>query len=260
MLIDHLGRKELMQTGNKAKDVVIMQKRSDFINLYKDDVRDGLNQQRSYIQSQMKKVCDALLEKGKKLPTVEDIVSVATRSFPLPKDGDEAGGKEYERIMEIFVWYWDVLLPCVAGNTYWNKGIRRTQTISLAADKEETLCIPPSTEAMCAVMYDNCYGKWPKLKEIKKKGGKIPKKKTDPGTKDVKGKYSDPLSGQSKYGGWSVTGLKEFNRLRKAVITGRALEDLPNVEKDCLGLVRKANQLPEEIPGPGGRSAGKRGQ
>ena len=261
-VLDILKIKEFMLTGDKAKDAVILQKRADFINTYSPDVRDGFNAQRSYVQSEMKKRVDkSHLDKDLDPPTVEDVYKVAARDIPPPSDTDPAQQAEHDRLMEIFAWYWDVLLPPCAGNVYWRSAIKTTMCIS-TANHDGAPCIPYSTEALAALMYDNCREKWIKMRALKKadKKAKIPKKKDDDNIEDFQGKYSDAASGQAKYGGWSSEGLEKFKETRTSVKTGRHSTNGAALERECLGLVRVLNGLPKDMGPPGAETTTKKGK
>ena len=258
-VLDVMKIREFMLTNDEAKDVVILQKRSDFVNTYAVDCREGMNEQRSYVQSQMKKVSWKVLEKDETLPSVEDIYKVATRNIPPPSEIDAGQQAEHDRLMKIFVWYWDVLLAACAGNTYWREAIRRYQCISIA-NHEGKVCITCSTEALCAVMYDNCQEKWIKMfnKKAQDAAAKIPKKKDDPETEEYAAKYSDPQSGQAKYGGWCDEGLKQYQDTIALVKASRETELSAQLEQECLALVRAKHNMIYKENGPGSKKKGKK--
>ena len=246
-VLDIIKMREFMLTNDKGKDTVIQQKRYDFMNTYSNDCREALNEQRSYVQSQMKKVawklCD---EEGdpSALPTIEDIYKVANRMIPLPPEDPSAADAaeqqaEHDRLMKVFLWYWDNLLPACAGNVYWRDSIRRSMCISVA-NLDGKPCIPPSTEAMTAIMYDNCSEKWGVMWQKKKDDPayKIPKKRDDPDYDEMMPKYSDPTAGQSKYGGWSHEGLVKFVEAMGQIRKARQTEEAAQLEQICLQMVK----------------------
>lgn len=257
--LDLLKIKEFMLTNDKAKDKVIKAKRADFVGTYNSDCREGINEQRSYVQSQMKKVFNKAMSNEVVPPSVEDLYKVVTRDIPLPSDTDEAQQEEHERLMAVFLWYWDDLLPKCAGNIYWRDSIRRHQCISIA-NHEGKQCITSSTEAMCALMYDNCREKWEKMYARKKEDptAKMPKKKDDPETDDFAGKYSDAQSGQSKYGGWNPEGLEKFRQVVGQVKAARQTEKSAQLERFCLDMVRHRYKIKPEDPVVTGGKRGKK--
>jgi hypothetical protein len=256
--LDLMKIREFTLTNDKGKDLVINQKRSDFVATYRGDCREGINEQRSYVQSQMKKVFNKTMEREEVPPSIEDLYKVVTRDIPLPSDTDEAQQQEHERLMTIFLWYWDELLPKCAGNIYWRDSIRRHQCISQATH-EGKQCITNSTEGICALMYDNCHDKWDKMWKNKQEdpSAKMPKKKDDPEVDEYAGKYSDSMSGQSKYGGWNPEGLAKFQEVVAQVKAARQTEKSAQLEQICLDMVRHRYKIKAD---DNAAPAGKRGQ
>lgn len=257
--LDLMNIREFMLTNDKGKDVVIKQKRSDFVATYRGDCREGTNEQRSYVQSQMKKVFNKTMDNGGVPPSIADVYKVVTRDIPLPSDSDEAQQEEHERLMVIFLWYWDELLSKCAGNIYWRDSIRRHQCISIATH-EGKHCITSSTEAMCALMYDNCRDKWEKMYKKKQADptAKLPKKKDDPETDELSGKYSDAQSGQAKYGGWNSEGLEKFQLVVGQVKAARKTEKSAQLEQICLDMVRHRYKIEPETVALTGKRGKKR--
>jgi hypothetical protein len=87
--------------------------------------------------------------------------------------------------------------------------------------------VPPSTEAFALLVFENCYDKWKNtheyLQDPNNKDKKRPRyeKKKDPNSIKFKGLYSDPNSGQAKFGGWSDEGLVRFYDLCKQISDNR---------------------------------------
>lgn len=244
MTLDHCRLREYMLTNDPDKDVIIEQKRETFADLYMGACREALNDQRSYVQSQSKDRAFKVLSAGQELFPWELVAKVAARDVPNPEEDKE----EYEKFVACFIWYWDELLPAVAGNVYWKPSIRWNQCITIA-NIDGQACIPVSTEAMAALIYENCCDKWVAIYNYKegdiKSKKKIPKKKDDQESAQFKGKYSDDASGQAKYGGWSKAGLERFRDLVVAIKAGRASDGTPNLEKFILDQVKLLNHKPE---------------
>ena len=162
--------------------------------------------------------------------------------------------------MAIFVWWWNNYLPGVAGSKHWRFSIRTSQTIS-AATTLGVQCIPKGTEAFAVLMYENCHPKWVKLMEVTAKFTKkvvIPRKKENKESDDYLGQYTSSRSGQSSYGGWSVEGKNRFNELTEKIEEGRAKDESPHLESECLGLVRVANKMAKEVPDGAAASSKKK--
>ena len=247
-VLDELRLAGYMRTTDKAKNLLIDEKRLAFCDVYSGHAREALNEQRSYVQTRGKEAIYVFMTaNGSGCYPLEDIIKVATRDIPLKEDNKE----EHDRLMEVFVWYWEDYLPGFAGNTYWCKEIRRFQSITLANFKNR-LCVTISTEAMAVLMYENCLNKWVALFNWTEggtvKNKKIPKKKRDPLSAQFRGVYSDGHSGQAKYGGWNDAGLVRFNDLGKLIKVGRKSENAATLEQDCLVLIKE--RFPEDADGP----------
>jgi hypothetical protein len=155
-ILDDSKLREYMRTTNDELNVVIDQKRLMFCDVYSAHGREALNEQRSYVQTRGKtSAFDLLKNRNNGLYPVAAIIKVATRDIPSAEDDSD----ENARLMAIFVWYWEDYLPGFAGNIFWSAAIRRAQTMSMATFKSKR-CIPCSTEAIAALMYENCAKKW----------------------------------------------------------------------------------------------------
>ena len=211
-------------------------------------VREAFNEHRNYVQGRCKEAIQEYCKLNGDIPSPADIYAVATRTFPKADTPELLA--DYNRLMAIFVWWWNNYLPGVAGSKHWRLSIRTTQTIS-AATTLGVQCIPKGTEAFAVLMYENCHPKWVKLMEVTEKFTKkvvIPRKKDDAESDDYLGQYTSSRSGQSSYGGWSVEGKNRFNELTEKIEEGRAKDESPHLESECLGLVREANKMPKEVP------------
>ena len=229
---------------------VINLERTKWVAKHMDVVREVFNEHRNYVQGRCKEAIElwskAQGDQGG-IPSLADILVVALRNLP---DVDAVEKDERTRLLAIFVWWWDVFLPAVAGNTYWRSTIRHAQTITAATHKGNQ-CIPKGTEAFAVLLYENCHAKWVQMitkSENFTKKFVIPKKKNDDDTQKFAGKYSSSKLGQASYGGWSPEGKKRFNELCTLIETARKKAHVPALEKEVLGMVRVKNNLPEEVP------------
>ena len=183
--------------------------RADWLNKYSTDVRAGNNEQRSYVQSEMKKIALQWMRDGKTLPTTVEFAKVARR------DLDRNSKESQELDEEIFDMYVK-MLSAASGSKYFGDKHRRTYPISKCKTTDNKVAVPPGTEAFVIVMYENCYVRWLNMhdfREVQKKKGNIPKYSSlnHDETKQWMGKYSDSCSGNSPYGGWSKEGIESFN-------------------------------------------------
>ena len=184
--------------------------REQWLNLYSTDVRAGNNEQRSYVQSEMKKIALAWMKSGKTLPTPAEFAKIAQRDLDVSTLESKLSGEE------IFDMYMLMLSACSGSSTFGEKH-RRSFTISKCKTKKGKQAVPPGSEALVMVMYENCYDKWlemHKYKEVEKNPGNIPKysSKRHEETKQWMSKYSDSCCGNSPYGGWSKEGIESFNQ------------------------------------------------
>ncbi|MCA1806960.1 MAG: hypothetical protein LC687_03785, partial [Actinobacteria bacterium] len=161
-VMDHLQIKDctFYEDDSAARANAVENCRGEWIATYGTDVRQSINEQRSYVQAEQKKL--ALdWQKGsekhsippKDLPTVDEMYQVLLRNLETD-DADQSA-----RLKELFDWWLNHVGAC-AGNTFFSKKIRRTQQVSVARDSQNRLCVPSSTEAMAFLMYENCYPKW----------------------------------------------------------------------------------------------------
>jgi hypothetical protein len=189
----------------------------EWLSMYATDVRAAINDQRSYVQSEMKKIALAWLKQGEELLPFDKFKDIALRNV----DGDnENPDPEKEKHFDLYLTF----LSAVAGSGIFGDKQRHTDPISLCMTTDGKTAVPPSTEAMCLIIYDNCRQKWLNMhqyKEVDKLAGNIPKylSKCHEETKQWMGKYLDSCSGNSPYGGWSNKGIKAFNALTKAIRT-----------------------------------------
>ena len=231
--------------------------RADWMKTYAPVVRQCLNNHRSYVQGQMRD--QALLwQKG----NVE--AGIPAKTLPDPdliwqvccmRNMDFGGPEHKVRNEELFDWYVDSLLSCAAGAHHFSEKTRRTTRISevLVPETLDKLAVPPSTEAVCFVIYENCYKKWIEhhiWKEVEKKTADVPKwsSKRPEETKRWKAKYSDNCSGQDLYGGWSDEGITAFNKAQKAIKRMRKddQERIGPIEQACVDRLAAAHREKEE--------------
>lgn len=112
--------------------------------------------------------------------------------------------------------------------------------------------IPPGTEAITIMMYDNCFTRWTELYKWRFQEGNdgaYPTYTSNvPSTKRFKGKYSDNCAGQDKYGGWDDDGIEGFEALKQAIDKNRKdnLEDLLKIEKEVQQKLEDAHVEEQE--------------
>ena len=211
-------------------------------------VSSCLNQHRSYVVSQIKTACMQYLEKFDELPSLNDIGYCVCRKSRAKDD--------------VFLWWWDKVLPMAAGNlVHWNEQQRYYEPISgsfVPDTEQKVLNMSASTEAFAQLVYESNRIKWQKFKALKKanpgKNLKIVKNKDK--VKPASGKnpnsfvaysdqdagldplYTDSRAGQQKFGGWTNEGKTQYVKLRKAAKNARKHVDTPAREDRILKLLR----------------------
>ena len=246
--------------SKEYKNKVIL--RQEWLSMYCHDIRESLNGQRSYVQSQQKHQATwwqrgRLDEKAAhppghappegflELPSVEDVWKAVMREED-DEDDDSEERKTYLR--NVLDWWVIGHLGACAGSKYWGAKAHRTECVSthmmIDDDGTEKQGVPPGTEAMAFIMYENCHEKWREIhkwKEVEKMTSDVPKysSRRHEETKRWYTKWSDPSGGQDLYGGWHSDGLKEFERIKKIIAKARKdhAEDFRVVEE---GIVKRA--------------------
>jgi hypothetical protein len=230
--------------------------RQEWISIYSCDLREGLNQQRSYVQAQMKYQAlwwqrGKLIEKIPApstpappggyldLPHPNDMWKVVCRDFEQESD---KGKDRQGYLRDLFDWWVADHVSACAGSKYWSQKAQRTACVSSYMfqdeDGSEKIGVTASTEALAFIMYENCYDKWKemhKFKEVEHETIDVPKYsgRRPEETKRWKCKWSDPSGGQDLYGGWDSEGLKQFEEGRKQITKSRKdhAEDYAKIEE-----------------------------
>jgi hypothetical protein len=191
------------------------------------------------------------------LPTQEEMLKCLKRDI---KTDDE-------RLMAVFMWYWDVYLPLSTGSRHqFNPSQRRYATISTCApqNKPNKPFITPETEAYAVLCFENSYERCLRTSQLKAKfpGKKIvPAKKKKDGTipqeddyelrgekcysfgPSSKGKWTLADAGQSEFGGWHSDGLDRYNELRLLAKNARQHPNCKVVEEESLAQLRQHLQI-----------------
>jgi len=220
LVIDHLKIKDFLHLDGETdiRREEVDDRRAEWISMYAPTVRAALNEQKSYVQSEMKKIFLECKKKDMDLPPYPEFADIAFRNLNSDADVPEGQDPQIDPAkVEIFDVYLLMLSACAGSHTYGDKQ-RRTTPVSVCLTKNGKTAVPCSTEAMCLIMYDNCYNKWMEMhnwKEVDKNPADIPKysSKRHEETKKWMGKYSDSCSGNSPYAGWSLEGIKKFKQL-----------------------------------------------
>jgi hypothetical protein len=236
-----------------------------FINTYQDKCCRELNARRTYLMGRLE---------GPALQ-FKNSDDLGNGEFPTDEQMEMCLKREIDvndtLQMDIFVWYWNVMLPkCAGSGQVWKESQRHFAIMSEAAtgNDPKNLYITPSTEAFAALSIENCRTKWTNFIPIRAdhpgkniKVCKYQKKTTivpPVGTEfehdggDIRlygekfhGKYTSADGGQQKFGGWDNDGLMRFNELHKMAKEGRKKADCKVIERASLAIVRENLDITE---------------
>lgn len=219
-----------------------------FIVSYGDDVPSSLNGLRQYCQQNVKKVADEFMRKdpNNKLPTQEEMEKLISRNF---KASDA-------RMMDLYEWYWDTLLPQVVGNTFdWHIRNRCFSHLSSARhgddidDNEASddgenpppYLVTPSTEVMAYLFIDNHRAAWEH--QISKKLANAHYNGKDKDKEMPEAKWTINTCGRKKIGGWLPKARKEFKRLKALNHAGRAKATTEGLDAALLKKLKAAKGI-----------------
>ena len=236
-VIDVVSMEDLVHKPNETQQQhrKIEQKRMVFFKQYGKIVARELNTHRNYVQVELKKICLKWMvdNKTNKLFTVEDLEFAIKRDFSSIQDDPE----KLKYFHDLLDYYVDRMVPAVAGNTNASFG-RHTRHFEPLCTAEVPNCVeknklkvPPTTEAFILLLVKNCDIKWEAMNDwdvAQKHPGPYPRYMKSKPDKNLrwKTKYTDNASGQSKFGGWSKEGIKEFVRLKDMITEVRKNKEL----------------------------------
>lgn len=216
-----------------------------------------INQHRNYVQSNLKGAAEKYwAQNNESLPTVDEIVACANRSIDL----------KIEANLKIFAWYWDKLLPQVAGNNQdWTPGIRHYGIISEAApqDRKKKLYMTPSHEAFAVAHFKSYRDAWTNMWALKKVYPDkqiIHAKNRQKGVEEeeefstdennlylyaprFKPKWTSSDTGADRSGGWNQTGKTWYATMLNQVKEARRVPDNIEKERTVLEYIRQSHGL-----------------
>jgi len=219
-------------------------------------IRETLNKHRNYVSGEIQKVVYEALKSDQDdlLPNKKEV-----RLLMLRDCLDEETEAEVREDMENkFVTYVNDLLPKVAGNKYWGPSTRHYYlpssykhdiVVPEGSELDSTVdAVSASDEAFLALVFDNSYDKWKKQAEKYKKS--VLDKQKDASVElfvpkadktDYNLPYTNAKSGNLKYGGWKVEGIKKFDAYKdKIELNRRDNEEYCRVvEEDNLVRIQK---------------------
>ena len=129
---------------------------SDFPILYSGTITSLLNEKRSYVQQEMRKMAIKYMQRNNgELPSVELIKSIMDRTIPL---------KNNKKNCDIVVWWVDKMMPKFVANAtkVFTESERHYKIIDQCTHEfngEIVAHMPPSCEAFGVIVYENCHSK-----------------------------------------------------------------------------------------------------
>ena len=232
--------------------------RENFKRDYLKVCTSQLNDLRNNTQAGIKNAVRAWIEAGKKprkLPPIEDFVAIINRKLDLNDPAKLATA----------LWWVDGLMPTFTCNgLLFDVEVRYFSTISEAKTNPEhpDVDITSETEAFGYLCLENNYTKWPKLFELErknpakglksvvmaeKKDGFVEKKnhrhfyrKDYP---ELSTKYTNPDSGQQKFGGWIKDGVNRYIKIKEIIRNKRVTEESKAWEALLLQKLRESKNI-----------------
>lgn len=202
---------------------------------HKEDVRTSLNNVRNFVQQELRKLVLHHYETETEdlLPTVAEILKLMERK-------GLASGNNKGRMEEVFDFYWDKLLPKVAGHVNWCPTKRHYSLLSAATTpspiegEADIPCVHHTSEGILVALWEHCFPRW-RYECIQKRTNKA----VDPEHEDMKGKdYITAIAGRNKYGGWTNTGRDRVKVLSALCKAARKKPSVEAIERDALQRIR----------------------
>jgi hypothetical protein len=249
-------------------------RKSQWVSLYKTIVSSAVSEQRNYVVSQMKNACKKYWESNNKtLPKSSDIQECATRNLDLKEESD----------YKIYDWYWNQLLPAVAGNANdWNEDKRFFGTISESAAEDGTnkLLMTVPNEAFAVLAYTNYSSVWQEQWKIQaehpgktisssrqvktnfdqSQGWGVDGKKLYLFGRKFRPQWAGNDSGSNRSGGWNRSGKKKYLEFFDLVKNSREIPQNVDMEREYLKRLREKEGITATNPKDHRESLKKRKQ
>jgi hypothetical protein len=208
-----------------------------WVNDNTEVVRKMYNNQRNYVQGQIRDLMVKALYDGKTVPNTKQVQKIVERNESFLKT---------EEGREMFDFYWDHLLMKVGGRENWNQHIRHHKTISAAYHPRTPggrvfECMSSKLEAFVLVVFENCYKKWEYIAEEKKTNGW--NHVCDDKHEKMQTLYTSSKGGQQQWGGWTKEGRDVFKAYADANKAARKTKASKRAEQACLTRLRIHHKL-----------------
>ena len=221
-------------------DTALMEAQEMWIRDHSDTVRLAMNDQRNYVQQELRKLVFEIWYQGNDdhlVPNVEEIMDLMLRK----KLDEETPEDERIRYQALFDFYWNVLIPKVAGHASFCPSKRHHQLLSTGTleegDPNSGLCVTAEDEAFLVTMWQNCYPKWWYLEERRRNNEEV-----DPNHQANSTPFTEAKGGQKKFGGWKPEGIRFYHKQVDLIQKNRDEEGdyIARVEAEALQRIRTA--------------------
>ena len=192
----------------------------NFMKTYGAEITKKLNAKRNSSQSGIVNEYVKRAAEGKPMPTPAQLLTVVKRKGlynprTLSEDhGDFIPEEDLNRNRSFFQWYWDRLLPKVAGKKRWGGSKRHYGGISSMTypDDPKKKYITTSDEALVVLIYENCGQRMPYSAKCKEENVTVDKTHVL-----YQSKYTTADEGQIQWGGWDYVGRERYIKVRDAL-------------------------------------------
>jgi hypothetical protein len=216
-------------------------------------VRCAINDQRNYVVGEcfklIKKYHDANQEG--RIPHKVTVKMLALRQG-LPETEEEYNkNPDMQAAAAAFQWYWDELVPKVAGHSNWGPGKRHHGLLSFMKPHDSNVpYVTPSDEAFIVTIWENYMDSWYwKLEQARADKNFKLNLKNDDHVKATKTPFTLPQGGANKWGGWNKAGRQFYREtLREIINTKNTAEKIASVEakeKEALRMIRIHHKVEE---------------
>ena len=220
----------------------------NFKYTYGGTITKKLNNRRNSAQSGIQAAYVKRALKGKFLPTPQQLLHVVKRkglgnpSSMKKTDPRYTSDDDLKLNWDIFEFYWDELLPKVAGKQNWGKNMRHyglISTMTFPNDKTKKY-VTSSDEALVVLLVENMGQRLPYVAQCK---STTPVTPVDKEHKLYASKYTSSNEGQICWGGWDCPGRARFIELTKAIKVAKTRGHVRQVEEEMLSRLQQANGL-----------------
>ena len=211
----------------------------------KDTVRVAVNEQRNYVQQELRELVEKYFHANKEasIPNVDQMMNLIMRN-KLDRDTPDEERETYQNLFDI---YWNVLIPKVATHNAWGPSKRHHILMSTGkqdeGDPDAPLAVTAEDEAFLVTLWHNCYNKWWYREQCRRNGTEVERDEEDRLTP-----FTEARGGQKKFGGWKPEAIKFYEKKRSEIHKNREEQGpyVVEVETAALARIREAEGCDEK--------------